>query len=88
MDPTEQSPSTRSHGAYLRAAMELEDWVEAWAGHDDVPSFVVQALHSRANDLRRMATEALEDIVRRGVPLRRRDDDYTPEAIDRTLREE
>lgn len=70
----ELSPSTRSHGAYLRAAMELEGWVEAWQHEDDVPAFAVVALKSRAEDLRRMATEALEELTRRGVPLRRQDD--------------
>jgi len=70
MDDHEHSPSTTTHGAWLRAAMELES--------------CANEMLQRAAELRGRANRAIVERAQRGVPLRRRDDDYSPEAIERT----
>jgi len=79
MDGSDQNPSTRTPGAWLRAALELESWInDAYVG-----DIVRAAMKERAARLRQLAAEALTDPPS-GTPRRRRDDDYTPEAMDRT----
>jgi hypothetical protein len=72
--------STLSHGAWLRAALELESWADPELVGEDVAA----QMRQRVAELRDKASMALADLAERGVPLRRRDDDYSPEAINRT----
>jgi hypothetical protein len=69
VDPEAFNPSTRSHGAWLRAALELE----SWADPQMVGSFVAEKMHERVAELRNLASAALRELGQE--PPRRRKDD-------------
>ena len=59
-DRREPNPSTATHGAWLRAAIELES-----CAHE---------MLDRAAELRQRANRAIAELAEHGVPQRRRDD--------------
>jgi len=58
MDGSDQNPSTRTPGAWLRAALELETWINT----DYVGDLVRAAMKERAARLRQLAAEGLADL--------------------------